>query len=277
MPGEKTPDDLERSNQRRKAIHKHDSTWSDPSTSDNDPDYVPGRRLPKISKNVASASISAADLDVCERCPYGGRCPDMPKRALQAHKEMYHFSCNACREIFAQIDLDNHERDTSHAHTRWNLLPLDPGAKTPPWNRNRSNFSAQGYYLATEYAQKLAPGEVRSLLQVREQVNQTMLWVSVEGSYEVERTHLQHCYSVENLVARVAETAKVDPEKVELLHIGLPIDFDYDVELGDWLVIEANNNDAFKEFIGRIEGAWRERDGKPRLLLFFCKVFLLEH
>jgi hypothetical protein len=149
---------------------------------------------------------------------------------------------------FPQTKLQEHQ---TFGHDCWDLLSLDPKqADISYHNASQRPFQAQGYWLSTGRARKLESDEAKSILQVREQVDETMLVVHVENSRDVpHRVNLQHCYSFENLAFRIAHAVDVDPHQIELLHVMLPYDFDYEVEPGDCHVISADDEDTFKEFI----------------------------
>lgn len=230
------------------------------------------RACERAPPRTSRSSNSVRKHDSSVTCPFGDNCPRMVKAAFQDHEKVYHFSCSACREVFPATNLEAHK---SFGHDSWDLLPLDPKkAGTIYHNVSQRPFHAQGYWLSTDRVRKLRLSEARSILQVREQVDETVLVVNVEGSRRVERVNFQHCYSFENLAFRIAHAADVDPQKIELLHVMLPYDFDYDVEPGDCHIIAANDENTFKDFISMLEGSWRCNDGEPRTLLFLCKVFL---
>lgn len=219
------------------------------------------------------ASQPKVNQDVLSQNGNGTIRSGLSKNTATKRKKVYNFSCSECGVSFPQTKLRDHQ---TFGHNCWDLLPLDPKqAEISYHNASQRPFQSQGYWLSTVRARTLRPDEARDILQIREQVEETMLVVYVENSRDSpQRVNLQHCYSFENLAFRIAHIVDVDPPKIELLHVMLPYDFGYEVEPGDCHVVSADDEDTFKAFIEMIEKAWRLNDGEPRMLLFLCKVFL---
>jgi len=245
---------------------------SDSDNSDSDPTYVPPpeSQSPATTDDYDCVSLLKASQS-SSKCPYGRNCRPMGREDLIEHKKFHHFSCSSCREVYQQADLEKHIPD----HKWWNLLPLDPiAARSMFEDGSQSEFRAQGYWLVRQYARELQPHDAQTMLQVREQVDNTWLMVNLEGTKKVNYAPLQHCYNVRKFVARIAYEFEKDPEDIELIHIMLPWDFD---QLGEIHVIAANDHGAFTAFIGMIEKSWRKGEGLARTLMFSCKVFLRSH
>lgn len=207
-------------------------------------------------------------------CPYDRECAQLhSKEELSSHLQIYHFRCRSCQQTLSQLELETHLQDFDH--DAWDLSPLNPHkVQRIPLDRDQLRFPNQGYGLTTEKACKLKEHQAIEILQIREQVDETVLQFVVEGSNDAQWIYLQHCYEVKGLFVRIASTARVGVDEIEQLHIMLPWDFTSEVELGECHIIPADDNNALQVFIGLIERAWRETDGVARMLCFACKAFI---
>ena len=201
------------------------------------------------------------------------RCERHHTNELSSHAQMYQFRCRVCKRCLSQSQLASHAQ--AYQHDAWDVLSLSAEKdRQPPLDSEQTNFPQLGYGLNTERASKLGHHEAVELLQVREQVDESVVQFCLENSVGMRRMNLQYCYKVQKFFERVASAADVDVNELELLHIMLPWDFTSELEIGECHIIPMGDEDAFRGFVGLIERAWREPDGLPRKLRFLCKVFL---
>lgn len=236
---------------------------------------------PQSTKQIANQGrqmhSSASTQDAQEQssvvyCPFNGNCPSMSEKELSAHKKLLHFRCSSCLRVFPQSRLQEHLNEQT-THNQWDLLPAKPReAKGLYYTKYQSSFKAQGYAISVEVANNLCRDDANSILQVRKQVDETVLAVLAEGSRNVKQAYLQHCYQYKDLVCHIAEVVGVEYEEIELLQVLLQDDFDYNVKEGDLIAIF--DDATYKGFIDRIERAWRRENGDARMLWFLCEVYL---
>jgi len=225
-----------------------------------------------LTPSQPSSRSSSLEASQPTKYPHGCPCRVVSSNAISTHKQVYHFSCSTCGEVYAQTELQNHPVID---HDEWNLLPLDTReAEMIYENVYHRSFPAQGYQLATEYASKLGDGEASAVLEVRKQVDKSVLIVNVEGTQHDYRVHLEDCHNVEDLFSCICKKSNVDIQEIELLLIKLPPNWSSDVELQDCYPVEVNDNGAFTEFIGMIEKTPRKAEGEARSLAFLCSLLL---